>query len=157
MEIERKWLVDGFPADGAWPLLKEAVVRQGYIATAPVVRIRESVADGKSDYVLCFKGKGTLSRTEIETTISKELFDELTVFTGHDLVRKDYKVYRLPDGEHLEVSLVDGGSASAFYYAEVEFDTEAAAHAFVPPAYLGAEKTECADFSMSAYWHKTRG
>ena len=45
MEIERKWLIDGFPA--GLPLLKEARVRQGYISTAPVVRIRESVnADG---------------------------------------------------------------------------------------------------------------
>lgn len=157
MEIERKWIVDGFPTNENWPLLKEASIRQGYIATAPVVRIRESITDGKSDYVLCFKGKGTLAREEIETEISKELFDKLTVFTGKDLVRKDYKVYLLPDGEHLEVSLVDGGSASAFYYAEVEFDTIAAANAFVAPAYLGAEKTQSADFSMSAYWHKTRG
>ncbi|MEG1074178.1 MAG: CYTH domain-containing protein [Ruthenibacterium sp.] len=157
MEIERKWLVDGFPADGTWPLLKEAAVWQGYIATAPVVRIRESRTEDKSTYVLCFKGKGTLAREEIETDISQELFDKLTVFTGKDLVRKDYKVYLLPGGEHLEVSLVDAGRASAFYYAEVEFDTLAAAHAFVPPAYLGAEKTESADFSMSAYWKKTRG
>ena len=38
MEIERKFLIDGFPSD--LPLLKESEVEQGYLATAPVVRIR---------------------------------------------------------------------------------------------------------------------
>ena len=55
MEIERKWLIDGFPA--GLPLLKEARVRQGYISTAPVVRIRESVNADGCRCVLCFKLK----------------------------------------------------------------------------------------------------
>ena len=117
MEIERKWLIDGFPA--GLPLLKEARVRQGYISTAPVVRIRESVnADG---------------------------------------CRCVLWVYALPGGERLEVSLVDAGRPTAFFYAEVEFPTVEAARAFVPPPFLGEEKTESGDFSMSAYWHATRG
>ena len=62
MEIERKWLIDGFPA--GLPLLKEARVRQGYISTAPVVRIRESVNADGCRCVLCFKGEGTLAREE---------------------------------------------------------------------------------------------
>lgn len=155
MEIERKWLIGGFPT--GLPLLKEARVRQGYIATCPVVRIRESVgADGRR-CVLCFKGKGTLAREEIETDISPELFGQLTAFTGQDLVTKEYKVYALPGGERLEVSLVDAGRPTAFYYAEVEFPTVEAAQAFVPPPFLGEEKTESGDFSMSAYWRATRG
>jgi len=39
----------------------------------------------------------------------------------------------------------------------VEFPTVEAARAFVPPPFLGEEKTESGDFSMSAYWHATRG
>ena len=131
MEIERKWLIDGFPA--GLPLLKEARVRQGYISTAPV------------------------AREEVETDISAELFRRLTAFTGQDLVTKDYRVYALPGGERLEVSLVDAGRPTAFFYAEVEFPTVEAARAFVPPPFLGEEKTESGDFSMSAYWHATRG
>ena len=107
MEIERKWLIDGFPA--GLPLLKEARVRQGYISTAPVVRIRESVNADGCRCVLCFKGEGTLAREEVETDISAELFRRLTAFTGQDLVTKDYRVYALPGGERLEVSLVDAG------------------------------------------------
>ena len=88
MEIERKWLIDGFPA--GLPLLKEARVRQGYISTAPVVRIRESVNADGCRCVLCFKGEGTLAREEVETDISAELFRRLTAFTGqvpHPAVR----------------------------------------------------------------------
>ena len=157
MEIERKWLVNGFPPEGLWPCIHEACVRQGYIATAPVVRIRESVCGAHAQYILCFKGKGTLAREEVETEIDKETFDKLCVFTGEDLVTKEYKVYTLPHGEALEVSLVDAHRPTAFYYAEVEFDSLAAAHAFVPPAFCGEEKTEDAAFSMSRYWHETRG
>lgn len=155
MEIERKWLIDGFHA--GLPLLKEARVRQGYISTAPVVRIRESANADGCRCVLCFKGEGTLAREEVETDISAELFRRLTAFTGQDLVTKDYRVYALPGGERLEVSLVDAGRPTAFFYAEVEFPTVEAARAFVPPPFLGEEKTESGDFSMSAYWHATRG
>lgn len=154
MEIERKWLIGGFPKD--LPLVKQAFMRQGYIATSPAVRIRARIDAKGAQYVLCFKGEGTLVREEIETEIDQALFERLTVFTGQDLVTKDYKVYRLPCGALLEVSLVDAGRPTAFYYAEVEFATVEAARAFVPPAFLGEEKTECPDFSMRAYWQATR-
>ena len=47
MEIERKWLIEGFPAD--LPLVSQAAMRQGYIATAPAVRIRESTTENGTE------------------------------------------------------------------------------------------------------------
>ena len=155
MEIERKWRIDGFPT--GLPLLKAAAVRQGYISCAPVVRIRESVSAAGTDYMLCFKGRGTLVREEIETPLDAQTFHRLEALIGRPLVTKNYKVYALPGGEKLEVSCVDEGRPTAFFYAEVEFSTVEAALAFVPPAFLGEEKTESGDFSMSAYWLATRG
>ncbi len=156
MEIERKWLVDDFPDSEGLTLKKHSQVEQGYICTEPVVRIRRSVTSGGESYVLCFKGKGTLVREEIETDISRETFEKLAAFIGVPLVTKDFKVYALADGHSLEVSCVDKGLPTQFFYAEVEFDTVEDAHAFVPPAYLGAEKTEDSGFSMSRYWLQTR-
>ena len=104
MEIERKWLIGGFPQN--LPLVCEAAVRQGYVATAPVVRIRESVQEGAARYVLCFKGKGTLAREEIETDIDADTFRKLEAFIGKPLVTKEFKVYRLPGGELLEVKVM---------------------------------------------------
>lgn len=152
MEIERRWKIAGFPEN--LPLLRQAHMRQGYIATAPVVRIR---TDG-ARCVLCFKGKGTLAREEIETDIDAETFRRLEAFIGKPLVSKDYRVYALPDGRRLEVSLVDKDLPTRFFYAEVEFDTVEQAQAYVPPADIGLqeEMTEDRGFSMSAYWKRTR-
>ena len=54
MEIERRWLVEGWPA-----LTPSAVLQmdQGYFAVRPAIRIRrEAVLGGETRYVLCFKG-----------------------------------------------------------------------------------------------------
>ena len=149
MEIERKFLISGFPE--GLPLLGEAVLEQGYLCTEPVVRIRSKEQDGRTTYRLCFKGEGRLVRQETELDLTAEQFAELQNLLRAPMVRKDFRVYALPGGERLECSLVDG----AFFYAEVEFPTVEAARAFTPPAFLGREVTEEAGFSMSDYW-KTR-
>lgn len=149
MEIERKFLISGFPE--GLPLLAEAVLKQGYLCTDPVVRIRSKEQNGSMTYRLCFKGEGRLVRQETELDLTAEQFAELQNLLRAPMVRKEFRVYALPGGERLECSLVDG----AFYYAEVEFPTVEAAHAFTPPAFLGREVTEEAGFSMSDYW-KTR-
>ncbi len=149
MEIERKFLISGFPE--GLPLLGEAVLEQGYLCTDPVVRIRSKEQDGRTTYRLCFKGEGRLVRQETELDLTAEQFAELQNLLRAPMVRKDFRVYALPGGERLECSLVDG----AFFYAEVEFPTVEAARAFTPPAFLGREVTEEAGFSMSDYW-KTR-
>lgn len=157
MEIERKWKISGFPT--TLPLVTEAAMRQGYLTTRPVVRIREAVERGRASYVLCIKGEGTLVREEIETALDGETFAKLERFIGKPLVTKEFKTYRLPGGELLEVSLVDRGLPTQFTYAEVEFPTVAAARAFVPPDGIGLEEewTEQGGFSMSSYWLRTRG
>ena len=149
MEIERKFLISGFPE--GLPLLGEAVLEQGYLSTDPVVRIRSKEQDGRTTYRLCFKGEGRLVRQETEMDLTAEQFSELSNLLRAPMVRKDFRVYALPGVERLECSLVDG----AFFYAEVEFPTVEAALAFTPPEFLGREVTEEAGFSMSEYW-KTR-
>lgn len=150
MEIERKWLIDGFVQ--GLPIVKSAVMHQGYISCEPVVRIRSTELENETSYILCFKGKGGLVREEIETPIDKETFEKLRAFIGTPLIRKDYREYRLPQGELLEVSIVDKGTETEFMYAEVEFESIEQANSFTPPSFLGEEKTEDHSFSMSRYW-----
>ena len=55
---------------------------------------------------------------------------------------------------------VDPGGTEEFWYAEVEFATEAAARAWKPgelAAYLFDEVTAKPGQSMAAYWARTRG
>ena len=131
MEIERKWMVTGWPE--GLPMEEEFAMRQGYISVRPTVRI------------------------------DKELFEELEhKIIGKPLIPKTRRTYRLPDGSALEVNHVDAGRPTAFWYAEVEYPTVAAANAWQPAAwgladYLSDEVTGQPGQSMGAYWLQTRG
>ena len=86
------------------------------------------------------------------------MFRRLEALTGQPPITKELRLYALSEGLTLEVSCVDKGLPTEFYYAEVEFDSVEAAKAFTPlPEYgLGEEMTETAGFSMSHYWQTTR-
>ncbi|MFI3168942.1 MAG: CYTH domain-containing protein [Faecalibacterium sp.] len=169
MEIERKWLVSGWP-DTAFnlPLTKEHEMAQGYISTYPTVRLRkEALKGGATEYILCFKSGGGLSREEIEMPLTQELFEDLSQkILGKPLIPKLRRSYALPDGLILEVNEVDKGQPTAFFYAEIEFASEAAARAWCPEqvgqavldlsAYLNHEVTYEKGQSMAAYWLATR-
>ena len=191
MEIERKWMVKGWPektlADtgesaaqsetvsaasaaqseeaGQFPLLREQMMRQGYISIRPTVRIREEAeTGGPTDYILCFKSpanRSGLSRQEIEFSITPDQFAQLEDLIGIPLIPKLRRTYLLPDGLHLEVSLVDEGKPTEFMYAEVEFATEDQARNWDPAAaglgaYLDREVTGEPGQSMGAFWELTR-
>ena len=159
MEIERKWMVKGWPE--GLPMTAQLEMEQGYVAVRPTVRIRrESVVGGETHLVLCFKGEGTLSREEIETDIDPELYEKLKKLIGKPMILKTQRRYALPGGLTLEVNLVDEGQPGCFWYAEVEFETEAQAQAWKPEGalaeYLNDEVTGQPGQSMGAYWAVTR-
>ena len=159
MEIERKWRTQGWPQGQPDRVIER---EQGYISVSPTVRIRSHRETGKADrYVLCFKSKGGLVRREIETDIDKALFDQLRDFIGKPLVKKVQRRYNLPGGLVLEANQVDPGQPTGFFYAEVEFASEADALAWQPvqglAGYLQNEVTDQPGESMGAYWLRTRG
>ncbi len=149
LEIERKFAISGFPA---LPELSRSILRQGYLSTSPVVRIRSrKMSDGTMSFRICVKGKGGLVRTEIEQEISREKFDALCTLLPVPPVEKEQRTYSLPAGLVLECNSVAQGD---YWYAEVEFSSTEAAEKFVPPAFLGEELTGKPGFSMSEYWKK---
>lgn len=157
LEIERKWLVDG------WPDLPPVLVCemwQGYISHAPTVRIRKTVSAAGTSRVLCLKSAGTIARTEVEIEIDAATFDALLGFTCGDLIYKRHRRYALADGLVLEVSEVDPGRETSFFYAEVEFPSMAAAERWQPDEtlrdYLSDEVSGVPGYSMGAYWRRTR-
>ncbi|MBC8569352.1 hypothetical protein [Zongyangia hominis] len=153
MEIERKFLIDDFPN---LPEIDRAKVEQGYLSTCPVVRIRKKETPQGASYRLCFKGTGTLCREEIELDLEEDVYERLCRLLCMPPIRKDYRVYALPEGLRLECSLVDEGEEGAFFYAEVEFESVEQAHTFVPPAFLGRELTEVPGSSMSNFWERKK-
>ncbi len=168
MEIERKWMVEGWPGVSL-PLVKEEEMRQGYVSVRPTVRIREEnvIRSNAPDipvgdhYVLCFKSQGTLARREIEMELCGEQFAQLEDLIGLPLIPKLRRTYALPDGLYLEVNHVDEGLPTEFWYAEVEYPAVEAAIAWDPASagladYLTREVTSEPGQSMGAYWEQTR-
>ena len=161
MEIERKWLVDGFP-EGLVPE-RTFRMRQGYVSTRPTVRIREEArSDGRTEWILTMKSSGTLSRKEIEILLAEEKFAELEDLIALPLIDKERRDYRIGDLV-LEVSCVDEGRPTSFFYAEIEYPTEEEAVAWKAEdsglsQYLGNAKevTYERSESMAAYWERTR-
>lgn len=168
MEIERKWLVTGWPEavlssqEQAPVVLETQEMRQGYISVEPTVRIREE-KNGDQDplFILCFKSGSGIAREEIEFPIEEENFRKLEKLIGLPLVPKTRKTYQLSDGNRLEVNHVDADSETAFWYAEIEYRSVAEARSWSPgeawlASYLANEVTEIPGYSMGAYWSRTR-
>ena len=152
IEIERKWLLDAFPD---LPYQSESIVEQAYLSFAPAVRIRKNPGS-ISPYMLTIKGGGGLLRTEVELPLTEAQYAALLPISLAGATKR-HRRHMLPGGAVLECSLVDEGAPTAFYYAEVEFDSEAAANAFTPPPYLGREVTNDPSFTMAEYCRRKAG
>lgn len=158
MEIERRWLVNGWPEGTPAQVWHMA---QGYFAVRPAVRIRREAREGGPvQYVLCFKGKGGLVREEIELPVSEGDYARLITLLSGPMIEKEQRRYPLPGGLTLEVNSVDPALETGFFYAEVEFPDEDSARSWAPPgawaAYLSRETTGQPGESMAAYWARTR-
>lgn len=162
MEIERKWIVSGWPE--GLVLEKEQYMRQGYITVRPTVRIREErTSGGKTACILCFKTGQGIVRKETEVEIPKDKFKELEDQIGLPLIPKTRRTYTLPgkDHLHLEVNHVDEGMKTEFWYAEIEYPDEETARSFDPytvglGGYLSNDVSEQPGYTMGEYWIQTR-
>ncbi|WP_054740661.1 CYTH domain-containing protein [Cellulosilyticum ruminicola] len=155
MEIERRFLVSGFPEEGC---IRRAKVAQGYLCTDNIeARIRKTVNRDCTTYKLCFKSDGTLSRKEVEFEISEVHYEELLDLLQEKMIEKDYRVYQLGD-RRLKVCEVDPGTKGHYYYAEIEFNSEEEALVYdcIQIPNLLEEVTYDKSYNMKNYWHITR-
>lgn len=144
MEIERKFLVGKLPFD-----VKEYPCRrlsQGYISTDPVIRIREY---DESSYELTCKGRGLMSREEINLPISREAYEHLSGKVEGRVIKKIRYLIPLENDLTCELDVFEG-DLSPLVLAEVEFDSEEAAGAFTPPLWFGREVTADPAYQNSA-------
>jgi len=137
IEIERKFLVTQAPGD--LDRHPARAVRQGYLAVeggGNEVRVRQ-IGDAT---VLTVKRGAGRTRIEEEVVIDRDAFDRLWPLTEGRRVEKVRHLVPAGDGLVLEVDVYEGDLAG-LVVAEIEFPSEAAADAWAPPAWLGAEVT----------------
>ena len=143
MEIERKFTVKTIPLNlSDYPCRK---LEQGYLNTAPVVRVRRE----DDDYYLTYKGKGFLVREEYNLPLTQEAYLHLREKTDGLIITKDR--YLIPYDDKLTIELdIFSGPLAPLVLAEVEFPTEEEANAFIAPDWFDKDVTNDPSFTNSA-------
>lgn len=137
MEIERKYIIpslDTLPFSlNDFPVQK---LEQGYLCTAPVVRIRRS----DDDYILTYKSKGLMVREEYNLPLTKESYQHLkTKIDGRLIIKKRYRI-PIENGLTAELDVFEDPLAPLML-VEVEFPDEESANRFLPPSWFGEDVT----------------
>ena len=133
MEIERKFLPLRLPAD--LKMYPAHHIEQGYLSMDPVVRVRHS----GDNYCMTYKGKGLMTRQEVNLPLTEESYRHLLAKADGNIISKTR--YRIPFGGYvIELDIFEPPFAP-LVLAEVEFPTEEAANAFIPPDWFGADVT----------------
>lgn len=173
-EIERKWLVKGWPT--GLVLKEHHMVQQGYIYVNEEIEVRMTARFDFEDYCgmfsmpnklkLTIKEGSGLIRAEHEIVLSPEQFTKMRRGIKGDPILKEFRIYEQPQGQFqagcstIEISHVDPGKPTSFMYSEVEFASKVAADYFDPPAALQGiidqEVTGDDFWNMKNYWLRTR-
>jgi len=134
MEIERKFLIKIIPENlNQYQCIK---IEQAYLCTDPVVRIRQQ----DEEYFLTYKSKGLMVREEVNLPLTSESYLHLKQKVDGKVISKRRYLIPLETGETAELDLFDA-PFEPLQMAEVEFESEEAAYAFIKPAWFAREVT----------------
>ena len=134
MEIERKYLLHQQPDHlEQYPFHK---IEQGYLCTAPVVRIRRQ----DQEYYLTYKGSGLMIREEYNLPLTEEAYLHLREKADGILLSKTRYLLPLTDGLTAELDIFDA-PYEGLWLVEVEFPNQESAEKFVPPKWFGEDVT----------------
>lgn len=136
MEIERKYLIEKSNIPFSYEAYPCHHIEQGYLCTAPVVRIRRD----NDDYILTYKSKGLMVREEYNLPLTKEAYLHLKEKADGRIIVKDRYVIPLDDTLKIELDIFKEELAGLLL-AEVEFPDEETARKFTPPAWFGEDVT----------------
>ena len=144
MEIERKFLIskENLPANlDSYPHHK---LEQGYLSTAPVVRIRKE----DDNYYLTYKSKGLMTREEYNLPLTKESYEHMRPKADGILISKTRYLIPEKDGLTIELDVFDA-PYEGLYLAEVEFSSEEQALSYNPPVWFGEDVTNSGKYHNS--------
>lgn len=142
MEIERKYLIKKLPDHlSSFPCRN---IEQGYLNTAPVIRIRRD----NDKYELTYKSQGMMSREEYNLPLNQESYEHLKSKIDGRLIKK--KRYMIPLSEILTIELdIFEEDLAPLILAEVEFPDEKMALSFTPPDWFGEDVTFSGEYHNS--------
>ena len=133
MEIERKFLVDRLPEH--LEQYDTQQLEQAYLCTDPVVRVRRQ----GDEYILTYKGKGHMVREEYNLPLNEQAYEHLLDKADGIVIRK--RRTRIPWQSYMIELDIFEAPFEGLMLAEVEFETELEAVAFIPPEWFGRDVT----------------
>lgn len=143
MEIERKYLIRQLP-EKLEERYKCRRIEQGYLSTAPVVRVRQD----NDDYYLTYKSAGLLAREEYNLPLTKDSYLHLLAKADGIILTKDRYEIPLSDGLIAELDIFHG-KYEGLVLAEVEFDSIDSANSFQAPDWFAE------DVTMDPHYHNS--
>jgi len=149
VELERWWVAKIADLPFVLDNLKPIVIKQMYISKTPIVRLRASEGEKKTEYILCVKtrveGKGK-QETEIELTHAQFKALETNAMPGV-VIKHRYHFPMPPFLAEIDHFFCKSSLKDDEVKIEVEFETEEEMDAFVPPAWFGKEVTNNKKYS----------
>lgn len=150
MEIERKYLIEAAEMPKhclSYPFLQ---IKQAYLSTDPVVRIRRE----DDSFYLTYKSRGKMAREEYNLPLNAQSYAHLLAKAdGRVLTKKRYLIPAKDAGipaSSLTIELdVFEGAYQGLLLAEVEFSSKEEAERFIPPAWFGREVTFTGEYQNS--------
>ena len=133
MEIERKFLVDRLPEH--LEQYDTQQLEQAYLCTDPVVRVRRQ----GDEYILTYKGKGHMVREEYNLPLNEQAYEHLLEKADGNVFRQ--RRTRIPWQSYMIELDIFEAPFEGLMLAEVEFETELEAVAFIPPEWFGRDVT----------------
>lgn len=136
MEIERKFLPNlaELPFNPKDFPVRE--IEQGYLCTAPVVRVRKD----NDDYFLTYKSKGLMVREEFNLPLTEEAYSHLIAKADGRVIKKKRYMIPLDNNLILELDIFEK-DLMPLVIAEIEFPDEDTASSYQPPSWLGKDVT----------------
>jgi CYTH domain-containing protein len=155
MEIEKKYTIKKLPDNLEQYECK--VIKQAYLNTSPVVRIRQS----NDKYTLTYKGEGLMAREEYNLPLNKESFEHLLPKADGNIISKKRYIIPIDNPKFddsfcpmttpalkIELDVFDKPFAPLIM-AEVEFHSVEMAEAFIAPDWFGEDVTNNVEYHNS--------
>ena len=148
MEIERKFTLKSLPDNlSSYP---HHHIEQAYLCTAPVIRVRKE----DDSYYLTYKGSGMMTREESNLPLNEAAYYHLRSKADGNIISKTRYLIPLPHPDYkegytatpaddtltIELDVFDPPFAPLIM-AEVEFGSQQAAQAFLPPEWFDEDVT----------------
>lgn len=135
MEIERKYLIEHDSLPINYESYNFHEIEQGYMNTAPVVRVRRE----DDNYYMTYKSSGLMAREEYNLPLNEDSYKHLLKKCDGNIISK--RRYLIPLGKYTIELDVFTGQFDGLIIAEVEFDTMEDAESFTPPEWFGEDVT----------------